>query len=53
MKKWLQEYVYRCEMSIWNLIFPVWMVLLMVLFTIGAKTLKTPGKNREESLRNE
>jgi putative ABC transport system permease protein len=53
MNKWLQDYVYRVDMTIWTFLFPVLIILAIVLFTVSFKTIKAARANPVESLKYE
>lgn len=53
IKKWLQNYAYRVEISWWLLAIPLLLVLLLALLTVGSHTVKVALRNPARSLRYE
>ncbi|WP_341227742.1 ABC transporter permease [uncultured Arcticibacterium sp.] len=53
IKKWLDSFANRIEISWWLFAIPALTVFLLVLISISAKTLKTALANPVESLKNE
>lgn len=53
MRKWLQHYAYRTNLSIWIFILTGLSVLCIALLTVSFQTIKTVRTNPVESLRHE
>ncbi len=53
MKKWLENYPYRTELSIWFFVAAGAIALLIVLLTIGSRTISAARANPVKSLRTE
>jgi putative ABC transport system permease protein len=52
-KRWLQDYVYRTELSWWLFILAGILVLIMTIITVSLQTYKVASKNPVVSLRYE
>ncbi len=53
MNLWLQNFAYRIEIKWWVFIITTFVILFMVLLTIGIQTIKTAVSNPVNSLRTE
>ncbi len=53
MQKWLQDFAFRIDMSLWFLIIAAVSILLIALITISFQAIKTAIANPVDSLRNE
>lgn len=53
MKKWLQNYAYRIDLSIWFFIGAGALAIIIALLTIGTRTIKAARNNPVKSLRTE
>ncbi len=53
MKKWLQDFAYRIDMSLWIFALSGFIALVISLITISFNTLKAVNENPVNSLRNE
>ena len=53
MNQWLQDYVYRIDLSIWIFALAGLLTVLIALFTVGVKTLKAAMQNPVKSLKTE
>ncbi|MFD1143712.1 permease prefix domain 2-containing transporter [Larkinella insperata] len=53
VKNWLSHYAARIELSVWLFAAPAGLVLLLVLLSIGGKTIATALMNPVNSLRND
>jgi putative ABC transport system permease protein len=53
MNEWLQNYAFRIEISWWLLVFPLVVVLLLALLTVGIQTVRAAFRNPVKSLRCE
>ncbi|TLF46844.1 ABC transporter permease [Maribacter aurantiacus] len=53
MKKWLQNYAYRIDLSIWFFIGAGALAIIIALLTIGTRTIKAARANPVKSLRTE
>lgn len=52
-KKWLENYAFKIDLSIWMFLVPLLMVLVVAALSILSQSLKTAMINPAESLRNE
>ena len=53
MQKWLQEFAYRIEMSLWFLIIATAAILLISIITVSFQAIKAANANPIKSLRTE
>jgi putative ABC transport system permease protein len=53
IQKWLQEFAYRIDLSVWLLIPLGLFTLLLVLIITGYQTIKAAQKDSSKSLRQE
>jgi ABC-type antimicrobial peptide transport system permease subunit len=51
--KWLQEFTYKTEMSWWVFALSGFCLMVLALFTLGIRTIKTATSNPVKSLRTE
>ena len=53
MKEWLENYVYRINLSIWFFVVSGILAVFIAFVTIGARTIKAARQNPVKSLRTE
>ncbi|MCP4724169.1 MAG: FtsX-like permease family protein, partial [bacterium] len=53
MNKWLQDYAYRTDMTIWTLLFPALIALVLTIITVSYQAIKAALTNPVNSLRYE
>lgn len=53
MQKWLQDFAYRIDMSLWFLIIAVLSILLIALITVSFQAIRSAVANPVKSLRTE
>ena len=53
MNKWLQNFAYHIDLTIWSFLLAGFSTLLMALITVSYKTVKTANSNPVDSLRYE
>ena len=53
MNKWLKNFAYRIDISIWTFLFSAAFALLIALLTISFQTIKAATANPVDSLRYE
>ena len=53
MHKWLQDFAYRIELSIWVFVLSGIMALMIAIFSVGFQTIKAAIVNPVESIRYE
>lgn len=53
IKKWLEDYAFRIELSWWFFVVPILVLLVIAIATIGYKIIKTAKANPVEALRYE
>jgi putative ABC transport system permease protein len=53
VNQWLQEFAFHIEVSVWFLVIPVILILIVALLTVGAQTIKVVIRNPTDSLKHE
>ncbi len=53
LNQWLENYMYRIQLSWWLFLLPVFIVVLIALVTVSVQTIKAALANPSHSLRNE
>jgi len=53
MNKWLQDYAYRINVSLWMMVLAGLTAIVIVLFTISFQAIKAAMVNPVKSLRTE
>jgi len=53
MNSWLNGYVYRTRLTVWDVLFPLILIFSITLVTLSHHVLKTAKANPVEALRDE
>lgn len=53
LSKWLQDYAYKIDLTIWFFVFAGLLAMVIALFTVGSRTIKAALQNPVKSLRTE
>jgi putative ABC transport system permease protein len=53
MNKWLEDFAYRIDISLWTFVIAGGIALLIALATVSYQSIKTASANPVESLRYE
>ena len=53
MNKWLRSFAYRTNISLWTLVIPAFLTLVLTLLTVSYQTVKAARANPVDSLRYE